>query len=620
MADMAENGPTEACARALRASASFTGERTRTFFDSELALTYFMPPLLRGAYIRARCVAGAEEIEHEFAPWDDGTARSLMDAYIDLGEVDSSDELMRVLQQERELRETQSDNPSVEEHWFWPDRSDPRVTVELEILAAAAKPADFSRPLRAARYASYWLRILDHRLLGTDRPAEIPRSPWDLLTRYEGGDAATRPAVAEALRCWGLEQAAVLFQQASDRSFRFAPPPSWEAGQIAALSLLHEGFPKEALDVLGRMEPGTFEHEIVAALPEVPDEYQPGWGPLEEWNRTIDFWNSNFESRKAERIVWRGTQQAVAHHKLGDFGRALAAVPKVISSDAEWPPEISREAEVEWSRELSFLEGWHAGRQQAGIALAPAEKNDFADVVESQRRVEGLMVKFALQGSRVERAVEAMSGELKAANELLLEVPLSVSARLREDWKAEAQFELHSRALLRGWRETERASRDEAPVLDASAAVGDPAWRLMGTESRDDLIAWQLIKSTWGRLYLAQAALGPCRAFERELRRALEERTDAWKPGDLAGTTPRQLLDAAKLLPPDNRLHRVAVRADDEHLLRLRNKAAHPDPKGFTSGDMSRLERVLLQDGLDGKGLLGLVATYQGSHNSPNRL
>jgi hypothetical protein len=200
---------------------------------------------------------------------------------------------------------------------------------------------------------------------------------------------------------------------------------------------------------------------------------------------------------------------------------------------------------------------------------------------------------------------------MEALGALFSDLPDAISARLHEGWKADAEFELRSRALLRGWHEMTRAARDEAPLVDAIAAVGDPAWRRLSSESRDDLIAWQLIKSTWGRQHLAQAALGPCRAFERELRRALEERTGAWTLGDLAGATPRQLLDSAQKLPEDHRLRRVSARASEGHLLALRNRAAHPHETGFGLVDMKRLEDLLFHHDKGGEGLLGLVATFE---------
>lgn len=211
---------------------------------------------------------------------------------------------------------------------------------------------------------------------------------------------------------------------------------------------------------------------------------------------------------------------------------------------------------------------------------------------------------------RTEEKVGIVAEQVRQQGDLLLALPDHISAQLREDWKAEAEFVAACDAVLRGWHETARAERDEAPLQQARESVGAAAWERLAQESRDDLLGSQLIKQDFDSRFAAHAAIGFFRAFERELRIALEQRSGDWQPGDWAGATLRQVVDAARAMPDGDRLHRIAVRADEMDLVRLRDQAAHPGR--FTPVEMEKTERVLFDDGLDGKGLLGLIATYTG--------
>lgn len=211
---------------------------------------------------------------------------------------------------------------------------------------------------------------------------------------------------------------------------------------------------------------------------------------------------------------------------------------------------------------------------------------------------------------RTEEKVGIVAEQVRQQGDLLLALPDHISAQLREDWKAEAEFVAACDAVLNGWHETASAERDEAPLRQARESVGDAAWDLLAQDSRDDLLASQLIKQNFDPKYAAYAAIGFFRAFERELRFAMETKSRRWAPGDWTGATLQQLVDAARTSSDSDRLRRIAVRADEMHLVRLRNQAAHPGR--FTPVEMETTERVLFDDGLDGKGLLGLIATYTG--------
>ncbi len=321
--------------------------------------------------------------------------------------------------------------------------------------------------------------------------------------------------------------------------------------------------------------PGThlFRVEVLSERP---------WEPREKQFWAL-FFAASIEAEEAEQaaLAWVSTESSgFLDHVIGnltapavdDFNGQLASLAAVLAERARQ-------------------------RRQSDAAGEPVEiREQMRQMRRAQIEDRGRLVRIEMQ--------------VRQQTDLLLDMPELISGQLREDWEAEAAFSVARDALLRGWHATARAERDEAPLLAARQSVGEAAWPLLAQESRDDLLGAQLIKQNWGSKYLAHAAIGFFRALERELRIALAERTGKWTVDDLAGATPRQLVDLAKGMPDGDRLHGIAVRADEARLVELRNRAAHPGR--FTRVEMQKTEEVLFKDGLDGKGLLGLIATYRG--------
>lgn len=476
---------------------------------------------------------------------------------------------------------------------------------------------DFSDPWECARAAEYCLesaRWALHFLCAGP-------SPYDLIAEGIGqGDFHSYFLFTLELDALDLADAAERFRTVATLAWAKQAPPDWQNGMNAALLLIADGLAAEALEVLEKLDPEYYYYdEIPAKLPDLPDQNEPASGSGDYSNAADEAWD-DADATQAARTLWLGTAKASAHRALGDFSRALEAIPKEFSGTL--PEHYSfREVYREWELTLAYLEGARDGQAQYGQLLDRARLGELLQsqkrMEESQRRMERLALEDRGRSVRIERGIEdsrldtlGVGEVVKETRGLMLDLPEAVSQMIHNGWLANEQFHKHLESLRRGWAQSAQLIEHQTRLSALTDALGERAWSLVEPDSREELRAYLDIKETWGRQYLPQAALGLVRAFEREFRRSLE-RALRQGLGEMDNTSWGQLLIAAQDLPGEHRLRSVGARVDELGLKALRDQVMHPSSASFTSDKFRRLEQALLHDGWDKKGLLRHVVTFR---------
>ncbi len=307
--------------------------------------------------------------------------------------------------------------------------------------------------------------------------------------------------------------------------------------------LIDDRLATEALAVLEHLDPESYHDDIVAKLPSLPDEYEPAWGTEEEWNEAVEEWNRAYARAIDARRFECSVRTAEAYRVLGDIDAALATIPKSRSTE-------DRHGPVQWARLLGYLEGRsEASAQKSEFTMPAGVIRGLETFIKEQFKPTNAMVSSTLA------ATLQVGHLLEAQGDLLLDMPAATADLMRRDFIADRLFEKHLDSMRRGWSETAKLEEHERIVAVVREAIGTTAWNLLEPDSRDELRAFRTISETWGREHLAQAAYGLCRAFERELRRALE-RAGVNGRDELNGMTWGQLLSAAANRPNDDRLKR----------------------------------------------------------------
>ena len=587
--DLSEHGVTEAYARALRDGRAIP-EGPVSLLESRRAFTFALPSVI-----------GLMQLRSTMDPWAENDFRSMnhvyqdldaaIEAYCDLGEKapDPEDAGEPSLDSSAATDDSAADSDEEQDYFSGAPFGDRLMSPPVLRAHDLASPLAVCKLAGRSHSLLSWMSVAADEAAGAYGAVELLSNSGSSL-----GDDYRLSEVAEA---WRLSSVADAWRRVEDMTFVEDPPPTWELGDTAVAALMASKRYREALRVLDWMDPEEYEEEVASALPDIPDEYEDSWGTLEDWNSTVNEWNAKYEGQMTERLLWAGVEKATAHRELGEFAEALSAIP----SDERygWSP-ANAETRVRWARTLSYLEGLRDGAAQSGVVRPTTAKDKELD--EKLQFLGKLMMEDRARGVRMERLLEAQG-------DLLLDIPAATAEQLREDFVADRLFATHMDGLRRGWTETAKLEEHERRLAAMKDALGTTAWALLQPDSQAELLAYRTIKETWGREHLSQAAYGLCRAFERELRSALE-RAGNYSRDELGGMSWGQLLGASASRPNDERLKRVATRTDELGLKAIRDAAMHPSEWAFTSEKLGRLEDALLRDGLEKKGLLRHVVTY----------
>lgn len=418
------------------------------------------------------------------------------------------------------------------------------------------------------------------------------------------------------LKALDLTELADVLEMVTSFAFVDSPPPSWGEGAWTIGELLRGGHGPEALRLLAHMDPSRDGAVEVGtkALPDLGEDSRLDIPDYDEWEEQRAEWNSVVVGSVEERRFWLQTARAHALRLIGDHAGAARTIPSrrpYVGTSDHLGPDPSAITEY-WAHNLGYLEGMasrlHDDRNEDLVRAVREIQDSQRQVRDSQQRGERLLLEGRTRAIGLEKAIDRVAGDVGALAELMQEVPSEVSMRMRNEWKADEEFRQTRDALFRAWADSNGTDEVDEATSEARELVGEVAWGLLCQDSRDDLLGTLLVKQHWPEKHYALRAVGACRAFERELREAVRRRADQSVTIEVGYSTLGTLLNDCRKLVPDDRLYRIAQRAQNGGVDGLRNRAAHPNR--FTEEDSMRMEQILFHDGLDGKGLIGLLATY----------
>jgi len=275
---------------------------------------------------------------------------------------------------------------------------------------------------------------------------------------------------------------------------------------------------------------------------------------------------------------------------LGEFQQSDAWMDAYTPSSDRWEQVASYSSEVQ-----SYLEG--ARDAYARVGQHPSGLDD------SLRRIERMIASQTKMMVGIgERVSTAAAGLARIDDQLLGMLTLQLSTR---ELLQERDWDRAARNLLDDWTEVATQAHGNEQEAACVELVGPPAWNVLAPQSKRDLRVYHLLRGGSADQVARFQGFALLVTFERELRAKLSE---------LSVPGPELRVDFGRLLSRaaagNGKVAGIARQAERDGLVRLRNSAAHPD--SFGAVELGRVEDILLRKGMNGIGLLPLLAMADG--------
>jgi len=411
--------------------------------------------------------------------------------------------------------------------------------------------------------------------------AELNESmdPYDLVFRLADAEASLR-GIVDVAKLWRFDEARQQLENLQRFDFLATRPATWDDARLAAHLVVAEGAVGKASVALELLDLAGWSEEINSLAT------TNSWGPRE------------IEVQQALRNEAVQAIEAEVRVLQGDWDRALELTARHLP---DWWMDSPREASA---LALGFVLGRGSVQEAASQRIA----EQLSELRQDVGKIGTLTRVQVRQGFEVGRRLESLDSRMSGFENLFLDAVNVV--RDRGAYLDNVAATEIVEKLVAGWRSSAPRREAQAREAEARALVGETAWGNLNAGSQQRLIAYVIVRdggdASSELIRLAGVAL--MLSFETELKAALVRGGTA--PRDLPETLDR-LVSTAYARPDSDQLHGIAEAAKKRRIdghNGHRNRATHGDE--FTAGDLQAVVKLLLQDGLYDKGLIGLLAQY----------